>query len=136
MHEKSAAREREAWTSMFQPDVLAPVQYMEKWRYRISHEPEKMLMYAVLEDAVTCFQRFAAASNSHERTAFSEAEEWLMREKSNWLFSFEQICQSLNLDPDYIRNGLRRWRNGSTARQRKIRLFYVVRPGRRARKSM
>jgi hypothetical protein len=59
-----------------------------------------------------------------------------MREKSNWLFSFEQICQSLNLDPDYIRNGLRRWRNGSTARQRKIRLFYVVRPGRRARKSM
>jgi len=136
MHEKSAAREREAWTSMFQPDVLAPAQYMEKWRYRISHEPEKMLMYAVLEDAVTRFQKFASSSNAHGRTAFREAEEWLMREKSNWLFSFEQICQSLNLEPDYIREGLRRWQNGSTARQRKIRLFYVVRPGRRVRKSM
>lgn len=121
---------------MFQPDVLAPVQYMEKWRYRISHEPEKMLMYAVLEDAVTCFQRFAATSNAHGRLAFREAEEWLMREKSNWLFSFEEICQSLNLDPDYIREGLRRWQNCSTSRQSKIRLFYVVRPGRRVRKSM
>jgi hypothetical protein len=136
MREKSATQEREAWTSMFQPDVLAPVQYMEKWRYRISHEPEKMLMYAVLEDAVTCFQKFAAASDTHGRTAFREAEEWLMRERSNWFFSFEQICQSLNLDPDYIREGLRRWQNCSTARQRKIRLFYVVRAGRRVRKSM
>lgn len=136
MQEKSAAQERQGWTSMFQPDVLAPVQYMEKWRYRISHEPEKMLMYAVLEDAVTCFQRFAGAANAHGQTTFKEAEDWLMRERSNWLFSFEQICQSLNLDPDYIRNGLRRWQNGSTARQRKIRLFYVVRPGRRMRKSM
>jgi len=136
MGEKSAAQEREGWTSMFQPDVLAPAQYMDKWRYRISHEPEKMLMCAVLEDAITRFQKFSSASSAQGRTAFSEAEEWLMREKSNWLFSFEQICAALNLDPNYIRAGLRRWRANSAARQRKIRLFYVVRPGRRARKTM
>ena len=55
MHDKPVAQERDGWTSMFQPDVLAAAQYMEKWRYQRSHEPEKMLMCAVLEDAITCF---------------------------------------------------------------------------------
>ncbi len=136
MREKSAAQDRESWTSLFQPDVLAAARYLDKWRYRISHEPEKMLMCAVLEDAITRFQKYSSASSAHGRTAFREAEEWLMREKSDWLFSFEQICQSLNLDPNYIRAGLRRWQANSPARHRKIRLFYVVRPGRRARRTM
>lgn len=136
MGAKPAAQEREGSNSMFQPDVLAAAQYMDKWRYRISHEPEKMLMCAVLEDAIARFQKFSSASNAHGQMAFKEAEEWLMREKSEWLFSFEQICEALSLDPNYIRAGLRRWQANSAARRRKIRLFYVVRPGRRVRKAM
>ena len=136
MHDKPVAQERDGWTSMFQPDVLAAAQYLEKWRYQRSHEPEKMLMYAVLEDAITCFQRFSSASDARGRAEFNDAENWLMHEKSDWFFSFEPICEALNLNPDYIRAGLLRWRRNALTRQRKIRLFYVVRAGRRARKAM
>ena len=136
MRDKSVAQERDGWTSMFQPDVLAAAQYLEKWRYQRSHEPEKMLMYAVLEDAITCFQRFSSASGARGRAAFNDAENWLMHEKSDWFFSFEPICEALSLNPDYIRAGLRHWRRTAPGRQRKIRLFHAVRAGRRARKAM
>ena len=56
MRDKSVAQERESSTSLFQPDVLAAAQYMTKWRNQRNPEPEKMLMYAVLEDAIICFQ--------------------------------------------------------------------------------
>jgi hypothetical protein len=119
---------------MFQPDVLAAAQYMEKWRYQRSHEPEKMLMYAVLEDAITSYQRFSLVSNRRDRAAFKDAEDWLMHEKSDWPFSFERICEALDLNPDYIRTGLARWRSNPPARRTKTRLFYVVRIGRRVRR--
>ena len=136
MRDKSVAQERESWTSLFQPDVLAAAQYMTKWRNQRNPEPEKLLMYAVLEDAIACFQRFSSASGARGRAAFNDAENWLMHEKSDWFFSFELICEALNLNPDYIRAGLLRWRRNALTRQRKIRLFYVVRAGRRARKAM
>ena len=119
---------------MFQPDVLASAQYMEKWRYRRSYEPEKMLMCAVLEDAITCYQRFSSVSNGRGRAAFKEAENWLMHEKTDWPFSFERICEALDLNPDYIRTGLARWRSDTPRQQIKTRLFYVVRIGRRVRR--
>jgi hypothetical protein len=27
-----------------------------------------------------------------------------------WLFSFENICQIVDMNPDYLRQGLNRWR--------------------------
>jgi hypothetical protein len=119
---------------MFQPDVLASAQYMEKWRYRRSHEPEKMLMCAVLEDAIVCYQRFFLVSTGSGRAAFKEAENWLMHEKSDWPFSFERICEALDLSPDYIRTGLARWRSDAPKQRLKTRLFYVVRIGRRVQR--
>jgi hypothetical protein len=129
MHNRSPAPDHDSWTSMFEPDVLAVARYMEKWRYQGSQDPEKTLMYAVLEDAVTCFQRFSSVSSARGRAAFKDAENWLMHEKSDWPFSFERICEALNLDPNYLRTGLERWRSGALAQQIEIRLFYVVRTG-------
>jgi hypothetical protein len=133
MHSKTVAQERESWTSMFQPDVLAAAQYLERWRYRRSHEPERMLMYAVLEDAITCYQKYSSASKPRGKERFRDVENWLMREKNDWLFSFERICEVLELNPGYIRAGLARWRSSAAAPPTKLRLFYVVRNGRRVR---
>ena len=46
---------------------------------------------------------------------FREAEEWIMRDDPSWLCSFVNICHVLGLDPDYVRTGLRRWREVHTA---------------------
>ena len=39
-----------------------------------------------------------------------EAEAWIMQDDSTWLCSFISICHVLGFDPDYLRQGLRRWR--------------------------
>jgi len=69
-------------------------------------------MLAVLEDAITCFQVHFAARDKQKTRLFREAEEWiLLQEKSDWLFSFDNICETLGLNPGYIREGLLRWRH-------------------------
>jgi hypothetical protein len=136
MHSKPIAQERESGALMVEPDVLAAAEYLERWRYRSSHEPERMLMYAVVDDAITCYQKYSSASKPRGKERFRDVENWLMREKNDWLFSFERICEVLELNPNYIRAGLMRWRSSAGSRPTKVRLFYVVRPGRRVRKTM
>ena len=42
-------------------------------------DPEKVLMLAVLQDAVTCFQENIAATCKRKRALYQEAEEWFDR---------------------------------------------------------
>lgn len=92
--------------SLFQPDPLLPAQYFETFRRKTPVEPEKRLMLAVLEDGIMCFQKYALEQNSKAKRLFREAEDWILEEGSDWLFSFESICAVLGLDPNYIRHGL------------------------------
>jgi hypothetical protein len=74
------------------------------------HGGEERLMLAVLQDAVECFQKHAMAEYLWERKLFQEAEDWILERNSDWLFSFENSCQALRLNPDYIRRGLLVWK--------------------------
>ena len=68
--------------------------------------PQERLMLAVLEDAIECFQKYAGARDGKRERLFLEAEEWILERDSDWPFSFENICDILDLDPNYIRRGL------------------------------
>jgi hypothetical protein len=95
----------------FLPDTVSPAQYLETVRRKTHLEADQELMLAVLEDAITCFQLHFAARDKIKTRLFREAEEWiLLQEKSDWLFSFDNICETLGLNPGYIREGLLRWR--------------------------
>ncbi len=97
--------------SLFQPDTVSPAQYLETVRRKTHLEAEQELMLAVLEDAVTCFQGYFAARDKTKTRLFREAEDWILQQKkSNWLFSFDNVCETLGLNPGYIREGLLRWR--------------------------
>ena len=96
--------------SLFQPDTVLPAQYLETVRRKTHLEPEKKLMLSVLEDAVACFQKYATARDARSKSLLSEAEEWIQEEGGEWLFSFDNICESLGLNPKYIREGLRQWK--------------------------
>jgi hypothetical protein len=67
---------------------------------------EERLMLAVLQDAVECFQENVLSQQPWEKKLFQEAEDWILAKNSDWLFSFENICETLQLHPDYIRQGL------------------------------
>jgi len=48
---------------------------------------------------------------------FREVEEWITHEGNEWIFSFDNVCEFLGLDPEYLRRGLREMdRHGSGSR--------------------
>ncbi|TAJ98364.1 hypothetical protein EPO44_11760 [bacterium] len=112
--------------SLFQPDTLLPAQYLETFRKKGYLEPEKRLMLAVLEDAIACFQKYPFARDSKGRALFREAEEWIVEEGSDWLFSFENICEVLALDPQYVRQGLLRWKQKMMAERPKAKIYRLT----------
>jgi len=63
-------------------------------------------MFAVLEDAIMCFYKYALARNGRSERLFREAQDWILEQNSDWLFSFENICSTLRPDPTYLRRGL------------------------------
>ncbi len=99
--------------SLLQPDTFLPAQYSETIRRENHLDPEKMLMLAVLEDSVICFQKYISTQDEKGKRLLSEAEEWLLMEQNgeDWLFSFDNVCETLGLNPGYIREGLLRWRH-------------------------
>jgi hypothetical protein len=96
--------------AVFQPDILVTVQYLSTYRRRFHLRPEQLLMLAVLEDAVVCFQDNLTAATPRKRSLFREAEEWILDDDKFYLFSFDNICEGLALDPNYVRRGLIRWK--------------------------
>lgn len=74
-------------------------------------------MAGVLEDAVHCFQTYVLSQKTRERGLYKEAETWILSTDRHWLMSFENVCEAIGLEPEYIRNGLMRWKEGVLAAQ-------------------
>jgi hypothetical protein len=71
---------------------------------------EVALMCAVLDDAIECVQKQLVSNRRCDRRLAAEAEAWFFDNDERWPFSFVRVCQALGLDPEYLRRGLRRWR--------------------------
>jgi hypothetical protein len=91
-------------------------------------EGEEKLMLAVLSDAIEHFQKYAFSKDEKGRKLLQEAEEWFLEKDNGALFSFEYICETLQLHPDYIRQGLLSWKDA----RRKARLVQRQRTDRKA----
>ena len=96
--------------SLFEPDVLLPAQFFAAFRRAGGLERERLLMLAVLEDAVDCYQKHAHTRDPRGQQIFDEAQEWVDSNDRSWLFSFENICDTLEINADYVRRGLRMWK--------------------------
>jgi hypothetical protein len=103
--------ESSAIAGMIIPDALTPGQYYDGIRGDdVNVRPIKRLMLAVLEDAMRCYQTYGNSRNRSQRRLFLEAEGWLMDRKGDGPFAFETVCETLGIDPNCLREGLRRWR--------------------------
>jgi len=97
-------------TSLFQPDTLLPDQFLDTFRRKLHLEPEKKLMLAILEDAVACFQKYVVARDGKGKALFRETEDWVLEDHGDWLFSFANVCETLGFEPEYLRQGLIKWK--------------------------
>ena len=95
---------------LFEPDELAAYEYRKTSERKTFFEPERRLVYAVLEDAILCFQRFINATSKKEKQLYQDAAAWIFEREDNRIFSFAFICEICGFDPDFLRMGLRRWR--------------------------
>ena len=72
-------------------------------------QPEKKLMFAILLDAVECFQDYA-----EQDRLFKDAEESIFEDDHEWPYSFINICEAVDMNPKYLRKGLLHWRQSAT----------------------
>jgi len=77
---------------------------------KITRDGEKRLMLAILENATEDFQKYALATDKRHLQLFQDAEEWIFDSEDHSLFSFASICEHLQLDPEHMRQGIRRWK--------------------------
>ncbi len=78
-------------------------------------------MLAILKDAVECLEKYREASSSPGRELYQNALEWIEDKSTGWLFSFNNICDLLGFDPDYLRKSLLK-REHTTAKSTRSRL--------------
>jgi hypothetical protein len=119
--------------NIFVPDVLTPDQYYDVRRDDSRIAPVKRLMLAVLEDALRCFQNNADAKSGPRKRLFADAEQWLCGGEGDGPFSFETVCETLGIEPSFLRAGLKSWRDQQLAgvsTRRLARRSPVVRSGR------
>lgn len=96
--------------NLFEPDILARYEFTKVFRPKLNLCAEERLMFAVLTDAIECFRCYHDSKQNHLRALCHHAETWIMNRSRRELFSFEIVCESLNIDPAYLRKGLLRWR--------------------------
>lgn len=103
----------------FELDPLVPSQFRDMVGQQArGRTGEYRLLIAVLRDAVDCFRYCLFTGNRNASRLAVEAEAWIMgrSEKSDAALSFEYVCSVLDLDPEYLRQGLQRWREAAFAK--------------------
>ena len=104
-----------SWHAQLSDASVLPEQFFNPQISFFTGRPVAGLLRAVLEDALACFQKQFMTEGHRVQREAQEAEQWFLSEDSHWPFSFVSICTLLNLEPNYIRRGLREWE----ARERK-----------------
>ena len=108
MQEKETLDEK--LPGLFEPDTLLPIQYFEAMRRKHLLEGEKRLILSVLEDAVECFMKCIDSTTNKGQRLFRDAEDWINLEDKHWVFSFDNVCEMLDIEPEYLRRGLQVWK--------------------------
>ena len=121
-------RSLDDWTGA---DVILPAQLTEQ--IPMLDEPERRLRLAVLEDAIRYVQRYRNTTDKRRRALYEDALDWFTSPDRSDPFSFENVCDALGFDPDYLRRGLRRWRDAGAAQLPRVVTSGVRRWGRGGR---
>ena len=133
---ESGLNMEERLTTLFQPDSLLPDQFLDTFRRKLHLEPEKKLMLAILEDAVACFQKYVVARDSKGKAQFRDTDEWVFKGGDSGIFSFDLVCETLGLEPNYLRRGLAQWKKQRLAQSAPAQVIALRRPRGKPRRGM
>jgi hypothetical protein len=92
----------EAPDSFTASDLILPSQFFElvgKSRFT----SEQRLMLAVLADAINILQDWRGSFSARKRRLFIEAARWVMARGSSVPFSFDNVCDALEISSEALR---------------------------------
>lgn len=125
--------ETESYTSdYFEPDIMLPDQYNAR-RVAGVDGGERKLMAALLSDGVQAYLEQAINYVRGTNTRI-DAIEWVENKDSVYIFSFDNVCGSLGINPEYLRVGLARYILKSKNKKKGLEPFPVWKRIRRPRK--
>ena len=64
---------------------------------------QRELASGILKQAALDLRRFHGATSALEREFYLDAHRWVTSDDCSWPFSFLNVCQSLNLTPETVR---------------------------------
>jgi len=111
---------------IFEPNVLLPIQFFEALKRKQYSCGEHRLVRAIMQDAVECFQKHVHARDNKRRQLYLDAEAWISTDEDVGPFSFNNVCDLLGVNSDYLREGLLAWRDRERTRRR-ARLLHTPR---------
>ncbi|HJU28058.1 MAG TPA: hypothetical protein VJ718_02750 [Candidatus Binataceae bacterium] len=95
--------------SILLPEIITPSQYRDSRSKTRWDDPVGRLMLAVLTDAVVSYQKNARSGSRKGARLFAELQEWFFESGADDPFSCESICDTLHIDLNALRAGLRTW---------------------------
>ena len=93
--------------SYFEPDIMLPEQFNARDEDGVDGG-ERKLMAAILSDGI---EAFLDQANQYVKGNPSrlDALDWVDSKDSTYVFSFDNVCQALGINPEYLRLGLTRY---------------------------
>lgn len=90
-------------------DVELPVQWQA--RFASPRKPEENLLWAIIDEALLCLQRYGHMQTPTACRLFTEARDWFLSGDASYPFSFVNVCGYLGLEADFMQAGIRRLLN-------------------------
>lgn len=84
--------------------------------------PVRGLMAAILFDGVQTYMNYVhEIEQGRDGKKFKEAHNWVHDRESSYIFSFNNVCEGLGVEPDWLRFGLANATQSTTESVRKSR---------------
>jgi hypothetical protein len=101
-HDESVSRADEI---LSEADIILPSQYFGSLG-SAGLSGEQRLMLAVMVDAINVLQSWKGAGSVRKRRNFGEAAQWVNTRGTGHPFSFDSVCDALEIDPELLRTRL------------------------------
>jgi hypothetical protein len=98
----------DAYSSFFEPDVVLPSQFFDLHDQGVSGG-ERKLMAALLSDGIEAYIAQQTTVQLSRRRNKIDASEWVDTIDHSYVFSFDNVCECLGINPEYLRIGLNRY---------------------------
>jgi hypothetical protein len=96
----------QAGDTLSQMDIILPSQYFGALG-SVGVSGEQRLTLAVLIDAINVLQSWQGGGSARKRRNFAEAAQWVNTRGTSYPFSFDSVCDALNIDSGLLRSRLR-----------------------------